>query len=90
MAQSFMIDIKIQPNASKNEIVGWENERLKIKIKEIAEKNKANKELISFLAKTLKIPKSNIQIIQGETSRIKRLQISNFSKEEFLALIAAS
>ena len=40
------------------------------------EKCKANKELIAFLAKKLKIAKSSIQIISGELDRWKKLAIT--------------
>ena len=40
------------------------------------EKGKANKELITFLAKKLKIAKSSIQIISGELDRWKKLAIT--------------
>lgn len=84
---NLIIEIKVQPNANCNEIIGWENERLKIRICALPEKNKANKELIAFLAKTLRIPKSQMEIVQGGNSRIKRVKINNFSKNELLAIV---
>lgn len=41
------------------------------------EKGKANKELIAFLAKKLKITKSSIQIISGELDRWKKIAITS-------------
>ena len=35
--------------------------------------NKANKALIEYLSKQFKIPKTNIEIIKGETSKEKTL-----------------
>ena len=70
-----LFEVKIIPKSSKNEIIGWEENHLKVKIKEIPEKGKANKELIGFLSKTLKTAKSNIKIVKGETSRIKKVEI---------------
>ena len=40
------------------------------------EKGKANKELIKMLAKELKIPKQNIELIGGATTHLKKLYIS--------------
>lgn len=74
------LEVKILPKSSKNEIVGWENKFLKIRIKEIAEKGKANKELIGFLSATLSIAKSNIKITKGQSSRIKKIEISNLAE----------
>ena len=67
--------IKIVPQAQHNEIVGWQNKTLKIKINASPEKGKANKELIHFLSKEWKVSKSEIVIVKGEKSRKKILQI---------------
>ena len=76
--------VKIQPSASKNEILEKiiidNEEYLKIKIKAPAVDNKANLELISFLSKTLKIQKNKIKILKGEKSKIKILEILNIAR----------
>ena len=85
-----LFEVKIIPKSSKNEIVGWEENHLKVKIKEIPEKGKANKELIGFLSKTLKIAKSNIKIVKGETSRIKKVEICGINAATAAELLATS
>lgn len=65
----------LQANASKNELCEPHDNRLKIRIKAPAVDGKANKELIAFLAKTFKVSKSAINIIQGETGRQKTVTI---------------
>ncbi|MDD4289845.1 MAG: DUF167 domain-containing protein [Patescibacteria group bacterium] len=67
--------IKIQPNANENKIVEEKDDFLKIKIHAIPEHGKANDELIKFLSKHFKIPKSNIGIIKGKTSKNKIVEI---------------
>ena len=79
----FTVTIKIIPKASNNKIIGYEDEKLKIKINKPPDKNKANIELLKFLSKILKLSISNIEIIKGKTSRIKLLKISNYSKKDF-------
>jgi len=80
-----IVRLKIIPNSSKNEII-WENEFLKIKITAQPIENKANKALIAFLSKTLKIAKSNIQIIKGELNKEKTLLILGIDEEKFRQL----
>ena len=82
------IKVKITPGAKFNKILNFVDDILKIKIHSIAEKGKANKELIYFLAKSLKISQSSIKIISGETSRLKIIKI-NISKEDFDACISS-
>ena len=82
-----IIEVKVTPNAQKNEILRWEEERLIVKIQGVPEKGKVNANLIAFLAKTLKIAKSNIQILSGETARIKRLSIDGVGEEDIKRLL---
>lgn len=56
---------------------GVENRQLlRVAIRAIPEKGKANKALVAFLAKKLSIAKSDIEIIGGQTSRLKTLVIT--------------
>ncbi len=64
--------VKAQPNSSKNKIAGKYGESLKINIKAPAVEGAANKELVKFISKEFKIPKSEIEI-KGETSKRKIL-----------------
>lgn len=74
-----ILRVKIQPNAKKNEIIEKlvidGEEFYKIKINAPAVDNKANQELVKFLAKSLKIPKKNITIIRGDKNSLKILEI---------------
>ena len=69
----FKIPVKISANARKNEIVGWQGERLKIKIKAPAVDGKANAALLKFLAELAGVHQNEITIVHGETSTTKLL-----------------
>ena len=73
--------MKISPNASKNEIIKSE-EGLKVKITAQPIDGKANKALIEYLSKQLKIPKSSIEILKGETSKEKTVLIKPRTPED--------
>ena len=64
----------IKPNSPKNGVVGFDGNKkaYKINIKEKAEENKANKELIRFLSKELG---KRIKIKSGLKSREKIIEI---------------
>lgn len=78
--------IKVVPNANANEVIGWEEDYLKIRLRAVPEKGKANKALIAFLADWLKISKSSITLTKGETSRLKVLKIE-LSKQKLMKVI---
>lgn len=71
--------VKVIPKSPKTELVeimaDGEN-TLKIRLKAVPEKGKANTELIRFLSKEMNIPKETISIISGKTDHLKLLKIS--------------
>ena len=83
--EGILVNIKIVPNSSKNDIV-VEKEFVKVKITAQPIEGKANKALVEFLSKKLKIPKTSIEIVKGETSKEKTIlfKTSNESKKEFI------
>lgn len=74
--------IKVTTKAARNEIAGYEGEVLKIRLKAIPEKGKANQELIGFLADRLSIRREQIQLVSGQSSRKKKLCVTGASLEE--------
>lgn len=70
---SLIIELKVIPGAKHNKIVLDKSDKLVFYIKSIAQDNKANDELMDILRVKLKIPKSNISIISGHTTRFKRI-----------------
>jgi len=64
--------IKAQPNASKSEFCEvYGEDAIKIRIKAPAVEGSANKELVKFLSKSFKVPKSDIIFKTGQNSKIK-------------------
>ena len=69
------LEIVARPNGGQNAVAGLHDGALKIRLKAPAVEGAANKELIKFLSKRLKVPKSEIVFVSGETSRRKRLRL---------------
>lgn len=69
-------------------MIGWMSDgALKIKLAAPPVDGKANQELISFLAKTLKVSTSSIEITQGLTSKKKTLRLP-VEREALVKLLA--
>ncbi|MBD3252073.1 YggU family protein [Candidatus Uhrbacteria bacterium] len=69
------ITVRVQPNASKNEIVGCVDDVWKIRLTASPTDGEANQALIRFLSKQWKVPQREIEIIKGKTSRTKVIRI---------------
>ncbi len=76
-----LLQVKISPNASKNNIIKDET-GVKVKLTAQPIEGKANKALVEFLSKQFKIPKTSIEILKGETSKEKTLLIKVFDNDK--------
>lgn len=77
---AMLLRVRLQPNSSSCRVNGFfvdadNNEFLKICVVSVPEKGKANKELINFLAKKMKIAKSKFEIVSGELDHYKKIRI---------------
>jgi uncharacterized protein (TIGR00251 family) len=70
-----VLELHVQPGASRTEFAGKHGERLKVRIKEKASDGAANEALIAFLAGHYGVPKRNVRIASGLRSRQKRVVI---------------
>ena len=86
-ADGLIIKVKIVPNSSKNDII-LEDEFVKVKVTAQPIENKANKSLIEFLSKKFKIPKTNIEILKGETSKEKTLLLKTNDSNKIELIIS--
>ncbi len=82
-----VVSIKVQPNASKDRVVGEHADQIKIAVTVAPEKGKANKAVIKVLSRWLGIKSSDIEIVSGETSRDKKVFIRNINEEDINRII---
>ena len=85
-----VLAVKAQPGARKNAIRGEQNGALKVSVTQVAEKGKANAALIDVLAKQLRLKRSQIELIAGETQSQKRFLIRSITRDELSVRIAAA
>ena len=83
-AGGVILEVQLQPRASRNEVVGPHGGALKIRVTAAPVAGAANKQLLKFLARTLKLPRNHLSIQSGATSRNKSVAIQGVSKTEVL------
>ena len=66
----------VQPKSSRDEIIGVQDERLKIRITAPPVDGKANAHLLRYLAEVLGVPRSHIALASGDTGKRKTFRIS--------------
>ncbi len=67
--------VRVQPGASKNEIVGVQQDALKIRISAPPVEGKSNKALGQFLAEQLAVKRSQVEILNGHATRRKTIHV---------------
>jgi uncharacterized protein (TIGR00251 family) len=73
---SLVLVIKVIPRARSGEVAErMSNGALKVKVTAAPEKGKANDEACAVLAAYLDVPKRNVEVIFGRTSRQKRVRV---------------
>lgn len=90
VADEATIRIRLQPRASGNEIVGWKDEILSLRLTAPPVDGAANAACVEFLAKTLGVKKAQVEIVSGQKSRDKRVRISGLSQADAEARLGRS
>ncbi len=79
--------ILVQPRASRTQVVGEHDGRLKIALAAPPVDGEANEALIAFLAGVLKAKKRDICLIDGSSSRRKRLSVQGVAATEVMVMM---
>ena len=83
--------VRVVPGASRDAIMGWQTDgKLRIRISAPAERGRANKALVRFLARALGVRSSALTVVSGTSSREKRLYVEGVSPERVSALGSAN
>lgn len=69
------LTLHIQPGAKKTEFAGLHGDALKIRLAAPPVDGKANEALVRFVAETLGLAKSAVNLKSGQTSRRKVLEV---------------
>ena len=76
----FLLHIRATPKAQRDEVAGLVDlpsgqAALSVRVRALPDKGAANKAVVTTVAKALSLPKSDFEIIAGETSREKTLRL---------------
>lgn len=83
---SLLFAVRVVARASKTEIVGVVEGSLKVRVSAPPVDGAANKEVINLLANAFGVARSDVSIVNGETSRIKRVRVVGARPEWLLQL----
>lgn len=84
-----MLEVEVQPGSKRQGIVGFNEWRgfLTVAVRAEAQKGKANNAVLHVLSTSLNIPKNQLLIVSGTTSRNKKVRIENISSDLLIQLL---
>ncbi len=82
-----LLDVHLQPKASRDAICGLHGDALKVAIQAPPVEGKANAYLTQYLARMFGVARRDVEIHSGHTSRKKRVKIKGKSFSELVSML---
>ena len=85
--KAVLFKVRVQPRASKNELAGFFEGALRVRVTAPPVEGEANEACRSLLAKILNVPKSGVEIVSGRKGRNKQVRVVGLTREQVLKLL---
>lgn len=85
---ALIFHVRVIPRSSRSEIVGEYGGALKVKLNSPPVDGVANAELIKLLAKEFDVSKARVEILSGNTSKLKQVKISDADRRVWLDIFS--
>ncbi len=76
------LTVRVTPGARDSAVTGWQGDVLRVRVREKAEKGRANEAVARLLAKSLGVTASAVVLKRGATSREKQFEIDGLEDAE--------
>lgn len=86
-AGGVVLELLIQPRASRTRVAGEHDGRLKLQLAAPPVDGEANAALIDFLARALDVRKADVAILRGETGRRKTVRVTGVTADRARAAL---
>ncbi len=80
-SEGTILNVLVQPRASRTEVVGQHGDALKIRVAAPPSDGAANDALCRFLSRQCAVPRSAVTILAGSGARRKRVLVKGVSAE---------
>jgi uncharacterized protein (TIGR00251 family) len=76
------LSVRLTPRAARDEIGSFEGETLRVRVTAPPVDGRANEALTRLLASKLDVPRSDVRVVGGQTSRLKLVAVDGLTPEE--------
>jgi uncharacterized protein (TIGR00251 family) len=90
MAESAVFSVRVTPRAGRDEVVGWQDDVLRVRLRAPPVEGQANEALRRLLAKRLGVAPSAVELVSGATGRTKRVRFTGLSEADVRSRLGAT
>lgn len=84
-SEAATVRLRVQPRASRDEVVGWQEGTLRLRVTAPPVEGKANRAVAALLARALAVAPSRVTVVRGDRGRDKVVRIEGLTSEEVQA-----
>jgi len=87
--EAALVRLRVQPRASRDEIVSWQDDTLRVRVSAPPVEGEANVAIRKLLARALGVAPSTVEVVRGERARDKVVRVAGLSLAHVRARLAA-
>jgi uncharacterized protein YggU (UPF0235/DUF167 family) len=79
---STRLRVRVVPGAASTQLVGRLGDAWKLRVHAAPERGRANEAVVALLAETLGLPRADVRVLAGHTTRDKLVELAGISQDE--------
>jgi uncharacterized protein (TIGR00251 family) len=87
VTEATTLQVRVTPRANRDEITGWRDGVLQVRLRAPPVEGQANEALRRLLADKLGLRLADVEVVTGEKSRTKRVRLTGVSDEAMRAVL---
>jgi hypothetical protein len=80
-----LLRVRVQPRARRNEVQGWHDTALRVRVTAPPAGGEANRAVADLLAEAFGVPASRVELVAGASARDKLFRVAGLSAGELRA-----
>lgn len=85
-----VLSLRVHPRAKRDEVVGWREGVLRVRVTAPPVKGQANQAVVKLLAQALGVKRGEVRLVKGEKSRDKLVEVTGLSEDAVHRRLSAS
>ena len=87
-AEGALLRLRVEPRASRDEILGWRNDVLRVRVTAPPVEGAANAAVVALVARALRVAPSTVRVVRGERRRDKRVRVAGLTDADVRTRLA--